>query len=190
MSADLDYGRAAMLCMDVQRGSVSVYIKDDGFVERVANVLRYARKQGMPVIHVRVAFRPGVPEASPRNAFLSAVKASRRHQQFFEGESGAIHPGIGAEDTDVTVTKNRVSAFAGTDLDLLLRARGIETLVLFGIATGGVVLSTALQAADLDYRVVVLKNCCADLEADVHECLVKKLLPRQATVMSASEFLG
>ena len=189
MPADIDLRRAAVLPMDLQRGVVSVYVRDDRFVERVADVLRRARQQRLPIIHVKVAFRPGVPEASPRNLFLSAVRASPPHQQFFEGESGAIHPGLGAENTDLTVTKARVSAFAGSDLDLLLRAQGVDTVVLFGIATSGVVLSTALQAADLDYRVVILKDCCADLDADVHACLIEKILPRQAAVLSSSEFL-
>jgi len=120
--------------------------------------------------------------------FLSAVKASVPRQRFFQGESGAIHPGIGPSDSDLVVTKTRVGAFSGTDLDLLLRAQGIDTLILFGIATSGVVLSTALQAADLDYRVVILKDCCADLDPDVHSFLVETVLPRQATVIGSAEF--
>src|SRR5262249_43106982 len=190
MPTDVDFHRAAVLPMDIQRGVVSVYVKDEGFLERVATVLRHARQRNLPVIHVKVAFRPGVPEASPRNMFLSAIKASLPHQRFFQGETGAIHAAVGHEDTDLLVTKTRVSAFAGTDLDLLLRANNIETLVLFGLVTGGVVLSTALHAADLDYRVVILKDCCADVDADVHACLIETILPRQATVISSSEFLG
>jgi nicotinamidase-related amidase len=180
--------RSAVLSMDMQRGVVSVYVKDAGFVERVAAVLTRGRQARLPIVHVKVAFRPGVPEASPRNTFLSAVKASAPHQRFFEGDSGAVHPGIGPADTDLVVTKSRVGAFSGTDLDLLLRAQGIDTLILFGIATSGVVLSTALQAADLDYRVVILKDCCADLDPDTHSFLVEKILPRQATVISSAEF--
>jgi nicotinamidase-related amidase len=135
-----------------------------------------------------VGFRPGVPEASPRNVFLSSIKASVPHQKFFQGDSGAIHPSVGTDDRDLVVMKNRISAFAGTDLDLLLRAHGVDTLVMFGIATSGVVLSTALQAADLDYRVIVLKDCCADLDQDTHLCLVEKLLPRWTTVTSSTSF--
>jgi nicotinamidase-related amidase len=190
MRTDVDFHRAAVLPMDLQRGVVSVYVKDEGWLERVTTVLRHARQRQVPVIHVRVAFRPGVPEASPRNMFLSAIKASLPHQRFFQGETGAIHPAVGPEDTDLLVTKTRVSAFAGTDLDLLLRALNIETLVLFGLATSGVVLSTALQAADLDYRVVIVKDCCVDLDAEVHACLIEKILPRQALLISSSEFLG
>jgi len=190
MSSDspIDLAHSAVLSLDVQRGVVSVYVKDESYVERVAAVLSRARLAGLPVVHVKVAFRPGVPEASPRNMFLSAVKASVPHQRFFQGDSGAVHPGIGPSDSDLVVTKTRVGAFSGTDLDLLLRAQGIDTLILFGIATSGVVLSTALQAADLDYRVIVLKDCCADLDHDIHSFLVEKILPRQATVVDSSEF--
>ena len=186
---NLDRERAVVLSLDMQAGVVSVYVKDAATVERAADVLRVARRAGVPVVHVKVAFRPGVPEASPRDTFLSAVKASPPHQRFFQGESGAIHPSLSPDAGDLVVTKSRVSAFAGTDLDLLLRAQEIHTLILFGIATSGAVLSTALHAADADYRVVVVKDCCADLDEAAHACLVEKILPQRATVMSASELV-
>jgi nicotinamidase-related amidase len=192
MTAELafDSGRTAVLSMDLQRGVVSVYVKDEGYLGRVSAVLQHARQLQLPVIHVKVAFRPNVPEASARNVFLSAVKASPPHQQFFQGESGAVHPGIGADERDLTVTKSRVSAFAGTDLDLLLRAQNIDTVIMLGIASGGVVLATALQAADLDYRVVVLKDCCADLDPEIHAAVMEKILPRLTTVTSSTAFLA
>ena len=186
---DLDRARAAVLSLDMQAGVVSVYVKDAALTGRAADVLRAAREVGVRVVHVKVAFRPGVPEASPHNAFLSAVKASAPHQRFFQGESGAIHPDVAPSGDDLVVTKNRVSAFAGTDLDLLLRAHDIHTLIVFGIATSGAVLSTALHAADADYRVVVVKDCCADLDEAVHACLLETILPRQATVISADDAL-
>jgi nicotinamidase-related amidase len=182
--------RTAVLSMDVQMGVVSAYVKDDGFIPRVARLLDLARRAGMRVIHVKVAFRPNVPEASPRNIFLSAVKASTRHQQFFQGDSGAIHSGVAPEADDLIVTKSRVGAFAGTDLDLLLRANDIDTLVLLGIATCGVVLSTAVHAFDADYRVVIVKDCCADTDADLHACLIDRYFPRMASVVTAEEFLA
>jgi nicotinamidase-related amidase len=160
----LDPKRSAVLSMDLQAGVVSVYVKDEGFIPRVAGVIARARQAGLPIVHVKVGFRPNVPEASPRNRFLSGVKASPRHQQFFQGESGAIHPALTPATSDLVVTKNRVSAFAGTDLDLLLRAHDIDTLIMFGVATSGVVLSTLLVAFDADYDLVVIKDCCADLD--------------------------
>jgi nicotinamidase-related amidase len=167
-----------------------VYVKDEGFIPRTAGVLNEARRIGLPIVHVKVGFRPNVPEASPRNLFLSAVKASPRHQRFFQNESGAIHPALAPEGDDLVVTKSRVSAFAGTDLDLLLRAKNIDTLILFGIATSGVVVSTLLEAADMDYRLIVIKDCCADLDSDLHACLVDKLFPGRATVLSADDLLN
>lgn len=185
-----DPSRSALLGMDYQAGIVSIYAKDQpDLLERAAGVLRKARSSGMTIIHVQVGFRPNLPEISPRNALFSAIKNSARHQQLFQGTAGAIHPAVAPEGNDITVTKHRVSAFAGTDLEMILRANDIETLILFGIATSGVVLSTLLGAADADYRLLVLKDCCVDSDAEVHACLINKIFPRQATVVSASEFL-
>jgi nicotinamidase-related amidase len=61
---------------------------------------------------------------------------------------------------------------------------------MFGIATSGVVLSTALHAADADYRLFIVKDCCADLDQTVHACLIEKIFPRFATVLSSDEVLA
>ncbi len=73
---------------------------------------------------------------------------------------------------------------------MILRANDIETIVMFGIATSGVVLSTLRHAADADYRLIVLKDCCSDRDAEVHRVLTEKVFPRQATVITAAEFLA
>ncbi|HEY8745038.1 MAG TPA: isochorismatase family protein, partial [Chloroflexota bacterium] len=83
----------------------------------------------------------------------------------------------------------RVSAFAGSDLDLILRAGTIDTMVLCGIATSGVVLSTLRQAADLDYRLVVLADGCLDSDAEVHRVLMEKIFPRQADVLTVEQWI-
>ena len=72
---------------------------------------------------------------------------------------------------------------------MILRANEIDTLKLLGIARSGVVLSTLLHARDADYRLFVLKDCCTDLESDVHACLTEKLFPRHATVLAAKELV-
>jgi nicotinamidase-related amidase len=79
-----------------------------------------------------------------------------------------------------------VSAFAGTDLDLVLRANGIETLILTGIITSGVVLSTLRHAADADYRLLVVGDCCSDRDEEVHRVLLDKVFPQQATITTAA----
>jgi nicotinamidase-related amidase len=82
-----------------------------------------------------------------------------------------------------------VSAFAGTDLDMLLRANEIRTLVLFGIATSGVVLSTLLEASDADFEIFVIGDCCTDMDERLHLTLIEGLFPRRAEVLSADGFL-
>jgi nicotinamidase-related amidase len=186
----LDPARTAVLSMDLQTAIVSIYVKDqDAFLARTAAVLNRARDTGMRVIHVRVGFRPNLPEIGERNRLFSSIKNSPKHLQLFEGMAGEIHPGVAPEGDDVVVVKHRVSAFTGTDLDRILRAREIETLVLFGIATSGVVLSTFLHAFDADYRLAVIRDCCADLEQETHAYLVDNLFPRNGTVLSSIEFL-
>ena len=191
MPAQLSFDRAhsALLCMDYQTGIVSTYVKDQDLLLRAANLLKEARSAGIPIIYVQVGFRPKFPEISPRNAAFSAVRNSPQLQQMLAGPAGAIHSSVAPVDDDIVVTKHRVGAFAGTDLDMILRAKDIDTLILFGIATSGVVLSTVRHAADADYRLIVVKDCCADQDPEVHACLMDKVFPRQATVVSASELL-
>ena len=126
---------------------------------------------------------------SSRNKLFAGIKSSPQHQRLFDGELGAVHPSLIDQEHDIVVTKRRVDAFAGTDLDVVLRARDVTTLVLFGIATSGVVLSTLLHACDADYQLVVISDCCADLDAELHEVLLTRLFPQRATVMTAVEFV-
>jgi nicotinamidase-related amidase len=190
MEITFDAPHTALLAMDCQTGIVSVYAKSqDDFLSRASSVLIAARAVGMLVVQVQVGFRPGLPEVSTRNKLFGAIKTSIPHQEFFQGSSGAIHPTLGPDPADVILTKHRVSAFVGTDLEMLLRANEIETIVLFGIATSGVVLSTLLQASDADYRLVVIADCCADRDLVLHAALVERLFPTRAEVITAKDFV-
>jgi nicotinamidase-related amidase len=186
----LEPARSALLNLDCQTGLVAIYAKQqDEFVSRAANVLRASRAAGMAVFHIQVGFRPNLPEVSPRNRLFSAVKASTQHQQLFQGPLGAIHPALAPEGDDIVVTKRRISAFTGTDLEMILRAKDIDTVVLFGIATSGVVLSTLLHACDADYRTVVIADCCADLDEALHAALIERLFRQRGEVVTATELL-
>ena len=181
----------AVLSMDCQTGVVSLYAKDDkdAFLTRASSALNHARSTGMTVIHVQVGFRPGLPEVSSRNLLFGSLKSSTQHQQLFQGPLGAIPAAIAPKEGEIVVTKHRVSAFAGTDLAMILRANDIDTLILFGIATSGVVLSTLLEAVDADFRLAVLKDCCADIDSILHDCLINKFFPSRASVLSVREFV-
>jgi nicotinamidase-related amidase len=190
MNLSFDPKTTAVLSLDLQAGVVAAYLKDDdSLLQRAERVLSGARRAGMLVVHVRLAFRPGCPEISENNALLVRIKRSAQHQRLFDREAGDIHPVLTPLPGDVVVTKSRVSAFAGTDLDLILRASNVRSLVLFGIATSGVVLSTLLEATDRDYQVAIVEDCCADADSELHDCLAGKLFPQRATVLTSKDFL-
>ena len=173
----------ALMVMDVQEANVARF-PDPGYLPRLRGVIAAARARGLPVIYVEVGFRPGFPEISPRNKIFGGIAARAGG-----GGSNPIHPDVAPLDGDVVVTKRRVSAFAGSDLDVVLRAGEIDHLVLTGIATSGVVLSTVRQAADLDFRLTVIADCCLDNDPDVHRVLVEKVFPRQCDVTTSALFL-
>ena len=176
----------ALLIMDVQQGIVERFARDAAYLDRLAVAIAAARDAGVTVIHVAVAFRPGHPEISERNKTFSAITGTGR---FTDGDPGMQIPAVVAPAPgEVTVIKRRVSAFTGSDLEVLLRARGIGHLVLAGIATSGVVLSTLRQAADLDYRLTVLADGCLDADPEVHQVLLGKVFPRQAEVTGVAEW--
>ncbi len=177
---------SALLIMDVQRGVVDRFGSDESFLARLGMAATAARSAGIQVVYVVVGFRTGYPEVSERNKSFAAVTGSGR---FSDGDPGAgIHPAIAPEPGEVVVTKRRVSAFAGSDLDVVLRSASVDHLILAGIATSGVVLSTVRQAADLDYRLTVLADGCLDADSEVHHVLLGKVFPRQADVVDIADW--
>jgi nicotinamidase-related amidase len=179
---------SALLIMDIQGSVVERFAggSADRLLESIGTAAAAARDHGLLVIYVRVAFRPGNPEVDPNNRNFSSLPQG----SFAEDAPGAqIHEGVAPEPGDIVVTKKRVSAFAGSDLDMVLRAQGVRHLVLTGIATSGVVLSTLRQAADLDYALTVLRDGCADGDPEVQRVLLDKVFPRQADVITAAEWI-
>ena len=161
--------------MDVQPGVIDRISDKDAYLERVRSAVDHAHAQGIRVVYVVVAFRPGAPEAS---AIFRQYASAMVNAQ----------PVVTPADGDVVVAKKRVSAFAGSDLEVLLRANDIRNLVLCGIATSGVVLSTLREAADKDYTLTVLSDLCADMDPEVHRVLLEKVFPRQARVVTTAEW--
>jgi nicotinamidase-related amidase len=92
--------------------------------------------------------------------------------------------------SELVVLKRRVSAFTGSDLEVVLRAGDVDHLVPTGIATSGVVLSTLREAADHDYRLTVLADACLDGDPEVHRVLTEKVFPRQADVVTVAEWVS
>lgn len=171
--------------MDVQNVIVERYA-DPEYLGRVREAIEAARAAEEPVVHVTVGFRPGRAEINPRNKMFGRLAGRAASPQ--EEQANAIHPAVAPLPGEPVVVKRRVSGFAGSDLDMLLRSMDISHLVLTGIATSGVVLSTLRQAADLDYGLTVLGDGCADADPEVHRVLLEKVFPQQAEVVTVKEW--
>jgi len=190
MSTQLTYinKNSALLVMDFQEIILTNYLAKacaDDVLRHTASLIASARTAGVPVIYVSVGFRKGYPEVSKNNTVFSAVK---EHGVFITGSEGAaIHAAVAPAEDEAVIIKHRVGAFTFTDLEVILRSQGIETLILTGVTTSGVVLSTVRQAFDRDYRLVVAKDCCADPDHDADVFLLEKILPQHACVVLSSE---
>jgi len=181
----------ALLVMDVQNGVVQQFAEQSqsqSLLRVLAKAVKAARGSGVPIIFVRVALRPGAPEVSSRNLIFSALAGTTALSD--ADVATQVHSDVEPQNGEITVTKRRVSAFSGSDLDVVLRSLDVESLVLTGIATSGVVLSTVRQAADLDFRLTVLRDGCVDGSAEVHRVLMDEIFPRQATVVTADEWIA
>jgi len=176
----------ALLVMDMQAGITRSQPAESEIIRNVAKAIAHARANNIPVIYIIVGFRAGLPEVSPNNKSFSANKARMNAGNM--DEFMKIDEAVAPLPNEVIVTKRRYSAFTGSDLEVVLRAQGIQHLVLTGISTSGVVLSTVREAADKDYRLTVLSDGCADNDPEVQHVLTTKVFPRQAEVVSMEEW--
>jgi nicotinamidase-related amidase len=184
-------GHAALLAMDFQNGIVGSIADADPLLSRVAGVIALVRERGGHVGYVRVAFTDADFERfPPHSAMGRMITPERRAAMHADAPGTAIDERIAPRDEDIVVRKTRVGAFSTTDLADQLRSRDVTTLILTGIATSGVVLSTVRDAADRDFRIVVLEDGCADRDPEVHAVLTGKVFPRQAEVLGCAELDG
>ena len=179
--------KTALLVMDMQAGIVAMLPDSTSVLKTTAKAIAKAREQKIPVIYVVVGFRQGAPEVSMNNKGFAASK--ERFATVDMNQFMTVHEDLKPQEGEITVTKRRVSAFTGSDLAVVLSAYGAQHLVLTGIATSGVVLSTLREAADKDFKLTVLADCCADGDEEVHRVLTTKVFPRQADVISLEEWV-
>jgi nicotinamidase-related amidase len=185
----LDRQHTALLIADFYAAIMGTipHAVDRQVVEQTQRLQRAARDAGLFVCYCATVFRPGYVEISERNKTFRERKHSG--QPAVSDPAELIHPAVRPADGEVVVGKHRVNALYGTALDLILRANNIDTLIILGYATSGVVLSTVRYAADLDYRLVVVEDCCADQDPAIHDFLTQRIFPRQAEVVSADDVM-
>ena len=188
-AAAVDPRRTALLVMDFQAGIVPMLPETEGaaLVRRVADAIAMVRRAQGTVGYVRVGFTKEEIAAVPsENKAFSAI-AGRADAMAADGPGTAIVGELAPREGDIVVRKTRVGSFSTTDLYDQLADRRITTLVLAGISTSGVVLSTVRDAADRDYRLLVLHDGCADTDPQVHDVLMQKVFPRQADILGVAE---
>jgi len=178
--------KTALLVMDMQTTILSRFDDTAVFTANVAKAITHARISNIPVLYVVVGFRPGMPEVGTSNKGFAASKEKMSTINMEEWMK--IDATVTPLSNEIIITKRRFSAFTGSDLEVILRTHGIQHLVLTGIATGGVVLSTIREAADKDYCITVLSDGCADADPEIHRVLTTKIFPRQADVITVNEW--
>lgn len=183
----IDPQRTALLVMDYQAAALGLLSEADALLARVADAIAIVRRHGGQIGYVRVAFDDADYDAVPAHSRMATRVAAAGRTFHSDSPATAIHDQVAPEPGDIIVRKTRVGAFSTTNLDQQLRDRGIITLILAGVSTSGVVLSTVRDATDRDYQVFVLADGSADPAPDVHAFLIEKIFPRQAHVITIAE---
>jgi nicotinamidase-related amidase len=186
---NLDKGKTMLLMADFSISGIgqNPIAKERQTLERAREVLDAARKAGVYVGYCISHFRPGFPEVSDRNKTRAARRDSGEVLPADPAE--LIHPAVKPQGGEPIIAKHRTSAFSGSAFEMILRAHNIETLILMGHATSGVILSTVRLAADLDYNLIVVEDGCADRDPEVHKLLMEKVFPRQGTVVNSRDMV-
>ncbi|HWB54407.1 MAG TPA: isochorismatase family protein [Tepidisphaeraceae bacterium] len=182
-AVNLDPKTTALILIDLQHAIVGRQLAPRSSIDVVNTCRSMAdkfRKKGAMVIYVRVdlanlqtpiADQPTRPPNSPPPP----------------ASASELVPEAGVESGDVLITKRYWGAFGGTDLEQQLRRRGIDTIVLGGIATNFGVESTARTAAELGFNLVLVEDGMASMDADAHRFAITKIFPRLGRVRTADQ---
>jgi nicotinamidase-related amidase len=185
--SELDPKRTALLVMDYQPGILGRVEDPDGLAAKAREAIDTLRGAGATIGYVRVAFTEADLEAMPDGAPMARVKQMPAGSMAADSPATQVDERVAPADGDIIVRKVRVGAFGTTDLDEQLRERGVDTLVLAGISTSGVAISTLVEAHDLDYRLFVLADATADPDRELHASLIDGFFPKRATVIEVDD---
>ena len=177
----------ALVLIDLQEGILpfgqAPHAASD-VVSRAARLAEKFRALEAPVVLVRVGWSADFAEA-----LKQPVDAA--HAGGALPENWWTYPqALKVQDSDLAVTKRQWGAFYGTDLELQLRRRGIDTIVLGGIATNIGVESTARNAWELGFNLVIAEDICSTATTEQHQASVNWIFPRIARVRQSEEVIA
>lgn len=142
-----------------------------------------ARAKGVSVYFANLRFSPGYPEVSPLNKNGQGIK----QLGLFVDDRTSLE--LSQQASEPLIVAHRASVFFGTDLQARLIAQGVDSLIMVGIASTGVVLSSVAYASDADFRLYTVKDCCYDPDQVVHEHLFSTAFDSRTTVLSLADAL-
>jgi nicotinamidase-related amidase len=195
----IDPATSALLVLHYQNGLVrhegvfafsgtAAQVEKHGCLEKTARVIEASRAAGIAVAYVNIEFRPGFPEL--KKPTYPLIESIQERNAFLRGSwDAAVPEELAPAEDDLVVVNFNSSSFSHTDLDCILRAKGVETIYLAGIATNWVVESTARNGAELGFDVTVLADCCQGFSDELHDFAIEKTLPYYATIVGSAEFL-
>lgn len=180
---NLDSQTTALVLIDLQRGILALPLAPydaNRVVTNAAGLAEAFRARGAPVIRVHVDFAAGYADKPNQPVDVPMTLPADGLPAGFAD----FAPEIAAIPSEIVITKHQWSAFHGTELDLQLRRRGLTTVVLAGVATNFGVESTAREAWQLGYDVVVAADACTSVDDAMHRFAAEKILPRVSRVRS------
>lgn len=187
--------KTAIITLDIINGichpdsETAVYadrIKQSQLIEHTNKILHWARKKGHLIAHVKLAFRDNYSDASNVSPLFS--KAKSNHKFKINAWDSQFCDALNRQDSDIEIIKHRVSAFYGTNLDLILRANKIERLILCGVATNNAVELTAREAHDRDYQITITEDATQTSD-NTAQTTSTNFLKRITTVINTNELI-
>jgi nicotinamidase-related amidase len=184
-SLPVDPSQCALLIMDYQPAVLDLVSDGDKLIGHANEAIDVIHRHGITVGFVRIAFEDDDYAIVPAtNKSFAAVADAR--QLHVSSAAMALHPDLAVRASDIVVRKTRVGAFSTTNLDEQLTNLGVTTLILAGLTTSGVVLSTVRDAADRDYRLILLSDCISDPRQEAHTILMEQVFPGQADIITTA----
>ena len=177
----------ALLLMDFQYAMIGA-LGDAAAAPVLAKAVaarEWARAHKIHVAHIRLGFEPAEAAQIPDTNKTFAPVRSAGMLLTGSPEAEVVDLLKPADDEQV-FRKTRIGAFSTTPLETWLQERNIDTLILAGIMTSGVVLSTVREASDRDLRAIVLRDATADMDPAAHDALVERVFPATADVVSTA----
>lgn len=193
----IDTGRTALLIIDMQQhfldgksdffAGVHAQVAENKVIDNIASVLKAARAAKLPICYISTGHKADRSDVVPT---VTDMESTAKLPHLVEGTAAAeILDELKPEAGENVIFKRRHGAFYQTDLGLLLKARGVDTLLFAGVLTDVCVAITFSEARMRDYHIIVISDCCASSTQERHDYFIKNMFPRQGRVRTSKQII-